>query len=87
MNDRPIDTEESRGWTIKVYLDFDPQSPREYDNLGQVSLFHRDYTLPDDLNVVSQYGDNDWGDVAKELKKDDPRGIIIPLDFVDNQTV
>lgn len=43
----PIHTEAYRGLTIKLYLDPDPESPREWSNLGTMWCKHRRYQLGD----------------------------------------
>jgi hypothetical protein len=42
-----IHTETYRGLTIKLYHDPDPESPREWDNLGVMFCKHRRYNLGD----------------------------------------
>ena len=37
----------ANGNTIKVFVDEDPQSPREWDNAGTMVCFHRRYNLGD----------------------------------------
>ena len=37
-------TIEYRGYNINVKYDFDPQSPREWDNLGVIYSNHRNYS-------------------------------------------
>ena len=43
----PIHTETFQDHTIKIIHDPDPQSPRDYDNLGMMCCWHRRYTLSD----------------------------------------
>lgn len=43
----PIHTEAYRGLTIKLYHDPDPESPREWSNLGTMWCKHRRYQLGD----------------------------------------
>ena len=43
----PIHTEEYRGFTIRIYTDPDPESPREWDNLGHMITYHPRYVLGD----------------------------------------
>jgi len=45
--ENPIRTEEYKDHTIKVYLDEYSESPREWDNLGTMVCFHRNYILGD----------------------------------------
>jgi hypothetical protein len=52
-----IETIEHKGLTIKLYLDEDPESPREWDNLGTMAAWYQDY---DDLGDTNHGGwDND----------------------------
>ncbi len=45
----PIKTiDAGNGVTVKIYQDEDPDSPREWDNLGTMVCFHRDHTLGDE---------------------------------------
>jgi len=44
----PVHTEEHKGHTIHIYLDEPTESPREWDNLGTMICWHRNYTLGDD---------------------------------------
>jgi hypothetical protein len=43
----PIEITKHRGYTIKIFQDEDPESPREWDNLGKMVCFHRRYDLGD----------------------------------------
>jgi hypothetical protein len=37
------------GCTIEIYPDFDPESPRDFDNLGTFQVYHRRYNSPDPI--------------------------------------
>ena len=43
----PIKTINYRGYTIEIHVDYDGESPREWDNLGTMVCFHRNYNLGD----------------------------------------
>lgn len=45
--DTPIHEETYRDHTIKILHDPDPENPRDYDNLGTMSCWHRRYDLGD----------------------------------------
>lgn len=45
--DTPVHEETYRDHTIKIIHDTDPESPREYDNLGTMTCWHRRYNLGD----------------------------------------
>jgi hypothetical protein len=61
--EHPIRTEEYKNNTIKIYLDDMSESPREWDNLGTMACFHRNYILGDIhdylveeiMNLVKRY--------------------------------
>jgi hypothetical protein len=42
-----IETYEHAGLTVKILNDSNPESPREWDNLGTMACFHRRYNLGD----------------------------------------
>jgi len=43
----PIHIETYRDHTIKIIHDPDPESPRDYDNLGTMICWHRRYNFGD----------------------------------------
>lgn len=43
----PIETVEYKGYQIKIFQDFNPGSPRDWDNLGEMICFHSRYNLGD----------------------------------------
>lgn len=43
----PIETFEQKGFIIEIHQDEDPESPREWDNLGTMACFHPRYDLGD----------------------------------------
>ena len=47
MEQYKVETIEYKGYEIHVYQDPDPESPREWDNLGTMTCFHRRYELGD----------------------------------------
>lgn len=51
--EEPIKTEKYHGYTINIYQDDDPMSPRGWDNFGTMVCFHRHYDLGDqhDMSV------------------------------------
>jgi hypothetical protein len=67
MNDRIYKQEEYRGYTIKVLYDDDPQSPREWDNLGTIYSNHRHYDP--DGHSIEEIIDRETGKLDKEFVK------------------
>jgi hypothetical protein len=50
----PINTEEYKGYQIEIHFDDQPESPRDWDNLGAMALFHPRYGL----EAVDTNGEN-----------------------------
>lgn len=67
MDDRIYKQEEYRGYTIKVLYDDDPQSPREWDNLGTIYSNHRRYDP--DGHSIEEIIDSETGKLDKEFVK------------------
>ena len=67
-----------------LILDQDPQSPREWDNLGTMACFHPDYDLGDKI-------DFDKPDTIKEfeeyLTKEKGAVIMLPLYLLDHSGI
>lgn len=45
---KPIETFEVNGCTVAIRLDLEPESPREWSNLGRLVCWHRRYNLGDE---------------------------------------
>ena len=67
LSDYLYKTEEYRGYTINVYYDTDPQSPREWDNLGTIYSNSRNYD-PDKHSIDEILNDEGTG-LSDEFKK------------------
>ncbi len=67
MDDRIYKQEEYRGYTIKVLYDDNPQSPREWDNLGTIYSNHRRYDP--DGHSIDEIIDDETGKLDKEFVK------------------
>jgi hypothetical protein len=67
MEDRLCKQEEYRGYTIKVLFDYDPQSPREWDNLGTIYSNSRRYD-PDKHSLGEILNDEETG-FSEDFKK------------------
>jgi len=59
-----METIEYRGFEINIYPDNNPEDPREWDNLGTMACFNRNYNLGDkhDFNSVEEM----WMGLAEE---------------------
>ena len=83
MEREPERTEEVNGYEINIYQDSDPESPREWDNLGTMVCFHKRYDLGDQHPYNS--GDYDgWNELKAAILDDHPGAIILPLYLYDH---
>jgi len=60
-------TEEYKGYTINVRQDDSAESPREWDNLGTITAWHRNYNLSDERHSL------DVDDFVKDTINDPKR--------------
>jgi len=73
-----VKSEQYRGYTINIFPDEDPQSPREWDNLGIIAYKHRDYTLgEEEISDPDEWLNNTKGYVMLPLYLYDHSGITI----------
>ena len=66
MPDDTLHTEEYKGYTIKLYHDEYAESPREWDNLGTMALFHKRYILGDKHDFPDSESFLTWFDTNKD---------------------
>lgn len=71
--------EEYKGFTIKIYQDESPCDPREWDNLGTMVCWHRNYMLGDKHNF------SDPEDFQAFIK--DTPAIVLPLFLYDHSGI
>ena len=94
-----VHTEEYKGYTIKISPDMDAMNPREWDNLGTMTCWHRRYNLgdkhdyrePDDF-ILSFVPDNAPCTESMSLnelieKYVRPKAIILPLYLYDHSGI
>ena len=94
--ENPIYEETYRDHTIKIIHDPDPESPRDYDNLGTMNCWHRRYNLGD----KHDHGDPrelliDLCDLAYEtdlsmnalFARAEKRAVILPLYLYDHSGI
>lgn len=77
-----MEKENYKGHTIKIEQDENPESPREWDNLGKIICFHKEYELgdPHDYNSENYKG---WDEFLAEIKTT-KADIILPLYLYDH---
>jgi hypothetical protein len=74
------------GLDVKIFYDTDPQSPREWDNLGTMICAHRNYNLGDEQANFSDY--HSWEHIKQELLIDEREAVLIlPLGLYDHSGI
>ena len=90
MSDYVLETIERNGLTIRIIADRDPESPREWSNLGRMVCWHRRYNLgdwgkgqrhPEHCDGTPFPDPSDFRDWWKENGKG---GVILPLFLYDH---
>ena len=81
-----IHTEERNGLTINIAQDLEPQSPREWDNLGHMICFHSRYTLGDKHNFSTDEF-NGWEEMEIDLKTQYEAVVVLPLYLYDHSGI
>jgi len=87
MSERDVIEKKTIGdYEIKIFPDEDPESPREWDNLGTMVCFHRRYNLGD----KHEYNSNDfdsWGELEARIIRDHDVAVILPLYLFDHSGI
>ena len=66
---------------IKIIQDEDPESPREWDNLGTMVCWHRNYNLGDKNEFASNEAFLEW------WRNNGAGGILLPLYLYDHSGI
>jgi len=72
--------------TVHIHQDTDPESPREWDNLGTMVCFHNRYNLGDKHNYRSE-DFTGFGEIAEQFEKDHGPCIILSLYLYDHSGI
>ena len=86
MVDYIYETEEVGKYQIDVIQDTNPESPREWDNIGTMVCFHNRYTLGDKHNYKHK-DFNCWDEMEKEIIQNENVGVILPLYLYDHSGI
>jgi len=76
--DNLIETIEYKGYNINIYPDTEPDSPRNWDNLGIMVCFHHKYDLGDKTDLTFDEFEG-WEELEKYLVKEKQAIVIAPL--------
>lgn len=80
------ETIEHAGCTIEIWQDADCESPREWDNLGTMVLFHGRYNLANELDL-RQEDYNGWEEVEDAIHERLGDMLILPVYMYDHSGV
>jgi hypothetical protein len=69
--------------TLHIRQDIDPESPREWDNLGTMVCFHSRYGLGDESRLRSD-SFSGWDEVEDYLREEFGAEILLPLYLYDH---
>lgn len=73
-------------FTLEIVNDSDPQSPREWDNIGLVALSHSRHNFPNDAGINwNDFSSHD--EVKQYLKKEKKALCILPVQMYDHSSV
>jgi hypothetical protein len=79
-----IEEYEHEGYTIAIYPDDEPESPREWDNLGTMVCFHRRYNALGDKHDFNSKDYSSWGEIEAAILHENPNAVILPLYLYDH---
>ena len=73
-------------YRIDIIPDTDPESPRQWDNLGTMVCFHGGYNLGDEHNY--KQGDYcGWNELENDIIRNEDVGVILPLYLYDHSGI
>ena len=81
-----IETFEHKGHTIRVYVDEEPEDPREHNNIAKMYCQHKRYTLGDKHSYKAQ-DFNTWDEFKVELESAYDIAFLVPLYLLDHGTL
>lgn len=84
--EEPFETIDYRGQKIKLFYDSNPQSPRDWENLGTMVCFHKRYELGDKTDFNSDNYE-DWNEVEYAIRAEEAPIVILPLYLYDHSGI
>ena len=82
----PVEVIRKGNKRAEIYVDDIPESPREWDNVGNMVAFHKRYDLGDKTDLKSDMFDN-WGDLQKYLFETKKAVVVLPLYLYDHSGI
>jgi hypothetical protein len=75
------------GYKIEIHQDEDPESPREWDNLGTMVCFHRRYNLGDKNHGYKSTDYNSLNELEADIYKNEKPVVCLPLSLFDHSGI
>lgn len=86
MNSQEIEV--YKGYNIVIEYDDMLESPREWDNITKMILFHRDYNFPNESKIpVNKDNFESWKEMADYIIKEKGALIINPVYMLDHSGI
>ena len=76
-----------KNYEIKTVQDFDPESPRDWDNLGTMALFHNQYGLGDKDHGFSSSSYHSWDEMEADICRKKDIAVILPVYMYDHSGI
>jgi hypothetical protein len=74
---------EYKGFNIEISQDEYTESPREWDNLGEMAAFHKRYNLGDKVDFKSDQFES-WEDMRQHIIKEKNAAVVLPIYIYDH---
>lgn len=72
---------------LEIHTDDNPDSPRNWDNLGTMVCFHQRYNLGDEGHGINHTDFGGWDEMERWIKHENPDCVILPLFLFDHSGI
>ena len=88
MNDKAIYKEHKLkdGHILQIFQDTWAESPRSWDNLGTMAIFHKKYNFGDEVNFASDDFGN-WSEMQEHITNKLKAAVCIPIFMYDHSGI
>lgn len=81
-----LETRTVNGFTVELYHDDDPGSPRDWTHGCEMVMFHKRYDLPNDAGVSASMFEG-WAEVAEYLGTEEQAILVLPVFMIDHSGI
>lgn len=72
---------------VRIIAESNPESPRQWDNMGTMIAFHGRYALGDKDHGFNAHDYNGWDEMEAAILKEHKDGVILPLYLFDHSGI